>query len=83
MLEEDDKPDEVIVIYNTLKAYKRVIADLESQADTYEPNALDETLSKLNHRVWEIETVWETELANLERSKKRHPSHPDFKGFGL
>lgn len=68
-------PDEVVRLSNTLKAYKRVIADLESQADTYEPNALDETLSKLNHRVWEIENVWGDELAKLEASKLRHPSN--------
>ena len=68
-------PDEVVRLSNTLKAYKRVIADLESQADTYEPNALDETLSKLNHRVWEIENVWGDELAKLEASKSRHPSN--------
>ena len=68
-------PDEVVRLSNTLKAYKRVIADLESQADTYEPNALDETLSKLNHRVWEIENVWADELAELEASKARHPSN--------
>ena len=74
---------EVVTLSNTLKAYKRVIADLESQADTYEPNALDETLSKLNFRVWEIENVWGDELAKLEASKLRHPSHPDFKGFGV
>jgi hypothetical protein len=73
--------DEVIALRNTLKAYKRVIADLESQADTYEPNALDETLSKLNYRVWEIENIWGDELAKLEASMKRHPSHPDFMGF--
>ena len=68
-------PDEVVALSNTLKAYKRVIADLEHQADTYEPNALDDTLAKLNHRVWEIETVWADDLAKLEASKARHPSN--------
>ena len=76
-------PEEVTKLSNTLIAYKRVIADLESQADTYEPNALDDTLAKLNHRVWEIESVWGDELEKLEASKLRHPSHPDFKGFGV
>lgn len=75
--------NEIIVLSNTLKAYKRVIADLENQADTYEPDALTETLSKLNHRVWEIESVWGDELEKLEQAKRRHPSHPDFKGFGV
>lgn len=75
--------DEVTTLSNTLKAYKRVIADLESQADTYEPDALTDTLAKLNHRVWEIESVWGDELAKLEASKRRHPSHPEFKGFGV
>jgi hypothetical protein len=69
-------PEEVVIrLRNTLLAYERVIADLESQADTFEPNALDETLSKLNHRVWEIKTVWAKDLASLEASMKRHPSN--------
>lgn len=75
--------DGTIAMSNTLLAYKRVIADLESQADTYEPDALTDTLAKLNYRVWEIESVWGDELAKLEAAKKRHPSHPDFKGFGV
>jgi hypothetical protein len=58
------------------------MADLDAQADTYEAGALDETLSKLNYRVWEIESVWGDELEKLEKSMKRHPSHPDFQGFG-
>lgn len=69
-------PEEVVVrLRKTLLAYERVIADLESQADTFEPNALDETLAKLNHRVWEIKTVWADDLASLEASMKRHPSN--------
>lgn len=76
-------PESIVTLSNTLLAYKRVIADLENQADTYEPHALDETLAKLNHRVWEIESVWGDELAQLEAAKKRHPSHPNFKGFGV
>ena len=74
---------EVVALRTTLIAYKLVIADLESQADTYEPDALTDTLAKLNHRVWEIESVWGDELEKLEKSMKRHPSHPDFKGFGV
>jgi hypothetical protein len=62
-----------------LLSYKAVIADLKSQADTYEPNALDETISKLEHRIWEFENVWADELAKdyaaLEASKLRHPSN--------
>ena len=68
-----------------LLAYKEVLADLRNQADTYEPNALDETIARLEHRIWEIENVWADELAKdyerLEASKRRHPSHPDFEGF--
>ncbi len=68
-----------------LLAYKEVVADLQQQADTYEPHALDEAISKLQHRIWEIENVWADVLAEdyarLEASKLRHPSHPDFKGF--
>lgn len=62
-----------------LLSYEAIIADLKFQADTYEPNALDETLAVLEHRVWEIKNVWKDELdkdyAALEASKSRHPSN--------
>ena len=70
-----------------LLSYEAVIADLKFQADTYAPNALDNTLAQLERRVWEIKNVWKDELEKdyeaLEASKRRHPSHPDFKGFGV
>lgn len=65
-------------ILNTLKAYEMVIADLKFQADTYEPKALTETLSKLDYRVTEIKTVWAKEIAEeqaqLHESMRRHPA---------
>jgi len=62
------------ILTNTLNAYKKVIADLEGQAETYEPNALDETLSILTQRVWEIENVFADVLAEELVSMERHPS---------
>ncbi len=66
-------------LIDTRSAYKRVIADLEELADTYEENALAETLKHLNYRVWEIENVYADELAKeeaeLARSMARHPSN--------
>ena len=65
-------------ILNTLQAYEMVIADLKFQADTYEPQALTETLSKLDYRVTEIKTVWAKEIAEeqaqLHASMRRHPA---------
>lgn len=68
----------MVKLLNTLKAYEMVIADLKFQADTYEPQALDETLSKLDYRVTEIKTVWAKEIAveqaELDASMRRHPA---------
>jgi len=68
-----------MTIISSVNAYERVIADLESQADTYEPDALTEVLDTLKHRVWELKTVfadeYEAELKALEASKRRHPSN--------
>lgn len=67
------------MLIDTLSAYKRVIADLESVADTYEENALADALGKLNYRVWEIENVYADVLAkeheSLALSIARHPSN--------
>jgi hypothetical protein len=68
-----------MTILSAVNAYERVIADLESQADTYEPDALADTLDTLKHRVWELKNVfadeYQAELAELEASKRRHPSN--------
>lgn len=67
------------MLIDTLSAYKRVITDLESVADTYEEDALADTLKKLNYRVWEIENVYADVLAKEEESLAlsiaRHPSN--------
>ena len=68
-----------MTLISKVSAYEQVIADLEGQADTYEPDALTHTLDQLKHRVWELKEVfseeYQAELASLEASKRRHPSN--------
>lgn len=65
----------ITILTNTLHAYKKVVADLQGQAETYVPNALDETLDILTQRIWEIENVFADVLADEAKSIARHPSN--------
>jgi hypothetical protein len=75
----DKEKIKVATLIDTRNAYKRVIADLEAVADTYEEDALAETLKRLNYRVWEIENIYADVLAKEEESLAlsiaRHPSN--------
>jgi hypothetical protein len=39
-------------------AYQAVIEDMKSDAEAYQPEVIDTIIQSLEHRVWELETIW-------------------------
>jgi hypothetical protein len=41
-----------------LAAYQAVIEDMKSDSESFEPDVIESILNALEHRVWELETIW-------------------------
>jgi hypothetical protein len=41
-----------------IAAYQAVIEDMKSDAENFEPDVIESIINALEHRVWELETIW-------------------------